>query len=131
MKCFVVFLAVFALFSTGSFASKASKAPKEVLQWGELSDRSRLIHTAEIRWMGSGGSQWPKNQIKRPFQFPRFHGDEARMPFIGAVIVTHSFGIPTGDVELVWGGPNHRYVGLEFTSAPNAGISSTVQIFSR
>lgn len=122
MKCSLVFLIVFAFFATESFA-------QHIQQWGELSDRSRLIHNEEIRWL-SGGT-WPNHQIRRTFQFPRFEGDEARMPFIGAVIVTHSFERPNTDVEIIWGGPNRRNVGLEFTSGSKEGIHSTVQIFSR
>lgn len=100
---------------------------QNVQQWGQLSPGSDLFHKENIIWHNASPDG---QQMRRPFHFPRFVEDERFFPKIGAVIVTHQRGCPNTNAELSFGGPWHRYVGLEFESAPSECIYSIVEIYS-
>lgn len=122
MKTFPVLIFIVICLTSSALGHKLQ-------QWGEKARASRLIHASDFIWMNNYP---PSNQVvlQRTFQYPTGIDDEDQVPVIGTIFVTHHSCGEAGEAEIQWGGPGHRYVGIEFTSVPGECISARVEIWS-
>lgn len=116
MKCAVIFFAVLMVVTI-------DQAQANTQSWGSQGQSTNLLHRETIRWVNSS-----HNRLRRQFRFPFNSNDESRLPRIGLVVVRHQFG--NTEAVLSWGGPGHKYVGLEIISGPGEGIDTEVEVYA-
>lgn len=123
MKCVLIFCVIFGVFA---FSADAVQERDRVQVYGQRSPTSFLIADEPVFWHGVGGNV----QMRRWLRFPYSSQDEGRVPRIGAVVIILTRTEPNTQANLSWGGPGHRYAGVEFLSGPGEGIDARVEIWS-
>lgn len=90
---------------------------------GQISPNAFPIHSESIRWISST----PDRQITRTFRFPFNAADETRSPIIGGIAIYHNSR--NGRAELRWGGPGHRFVGVDIISGRGESLNVWIEVY--